>query len=494
CEDCGCKWTTTLAEVPVTIFIKDIDDYYKKLSNNLLEEVKPPMVLCVFRPSDRDIWDTAITLSCVAPRQNSPYNWRINHKQNGPAAASGCQIIPLRGNDLERRNEDNNPDQEMATIKPSKSENINPKEEIDIIKEEIDDENEEMIQDDSLGLLADEKKLKSDNDSKTVSEPGRFHRSTILDIQSVSEKRLVLVPKTKKQTTWGIGIFTAWLQERNKMRDFEHLSPAALDELLSTFYVEARQVSGEPYSKSGLRCIRAAIQRYLQGEPWNRTIVITKDHEFFCSNKILCGILKNMSAEGRDKTSHHPVESDDLIKLSESGVIGTDNPKSLQRLVWLSLALHFGHKRGAEGWRRMNKSTFVHSFDDEGKAILLYRNYEKQKNHQEDVNVASCSPETRVYARPGNRLCPVKAFNKYLSLLHPELDALWQRPNDKWQPKEDCYWYSRIPLGEKSLNSMLKKMSIEAGLSKVYTNHCLHVAANISCDKGKKCEKFRSLC
>ena len=115
-------------------------------------------------------------------------------------------------------------------------------------------------------------------DNISPQDSGRFYHSMLLELQSVREKRLE--PKTRKQPAWGIGCFTAWLQERNKPRDFEQLSPADLDDLLGTFYVEARQVSGKPYSKSGLRCIRAAIQRHLQGEPWNRAVVITRDCEF----------------------------------------------------------------------------------------------------------------------------------------------------------------------------------------------------------------------
>ena len=143
--------------------------------------------------------------------------------------------------------------------------------------------------------------------SSLSQDPGRFYRSTVLELQTVREKRLE--QKTREQTKWGVSIFTAWLEEREKPKEFEHLSAAALDELLGTFYLEARQITGDPYSKSALRCIRSSVQRYLQGEPWNRSILITKDREFSCSNDILCGIFKIMTAEGRDKSSHHsPVE------------------------------------------------------------------------------------------------------------------------------------------------------------------------------------------
>ena len=164
-----------------------------------------------------------------------------------------------------------------------------------------------------------------------------------------------------------------------------------------------------------------------------------------------------------------------LISTGTSSNSAEDNPKSLQRLVWLSLALHFG-KRGSEGWRGMNKQTFVQSVDDEGRQYLEYGSCEKQKNHPRDVEAASYRSEARVYARPGNPLCPVAAYEMYLSLLHTELDALWQRPNDKWQPGR--FWYYKAPLGDSSLNSMMKKMSSDAGLSKIYTNHCLRATAS----------------
>ena len=306
---------------------------------------------------------------------------------------------------------------------------------------------------------------------------GRFYRSSALEIETVRENRLE--PNTRKQTTWGIGVFSAWLQERNKPVAYEHLSPEAIDELLATFYLEARQVNGTPYSKSALKCIRAAISRHLQSDPWNRMLVISKDREFSRSNEILGGVFKVMTSEGRDTYKHkNPVEPGDMVKLVETGVIGTNNPKSLQRLVWLSLALHFG-KRGAEGWRGMTKSTLVTSVDDEGKTFLEYGACEKQKNHSGDVGAASYRPEARVYARPGNQLCPVEAYTKYVSLLHPELDALWQKPAEQWQPGETGRnWYCRAPMGIRPLNEMMKKMSIDAGLSRIYTNHCLRATAS----------------
>ena len=102
--------------------------------------------------------------------------------------------------------------------------------------------------------------------SLTPKPSTRFHISTPLEVREVRESRVE--DKTLKQTAWGVSVFTAWLEAREKSRQFEVLPPSAIDELLGTFYVEARQVNGAPYSKSALRCIRAAIQQHLNSEPW----------------------------------------------------------------------------------------------------------------------------------------------------------------------------------------------------------------------------------
>ena len=44
-----------------------------------------------------------------------------------------------------------------------------------------------------------------------------------------------------------------------------------------------------------------------------------------------------------------------------------------------------------------------------------------------DSNTDTHIPEGRVYEFPGDRLCPVAAYEMYLEKLHPGLEALWQR-------------------------------------------------------------------
>ena len=77
-----------------------------------------------------------------------------------------------------------------------------------------------------------------------------------------------------------------------------------------------------------------------------------------------------------------------------------------------------------------------------------------------------------MYSMPGDEDCPVKHFKKYCSKLKNNLDAFYQRPKDKWS-HDDAEWYVNAPLGKNKLGDLMKSMSIDGGLSQVYTNHCL---------------------
>ena len=70
----------------------------------------------------------------------------------------------------------------------------------------------------------------------------------------------------------------------------------------------------------------------------------------------------------------------------------------------------------------------------------------------------------------------MKCFARYLSLLHPDCNDLWQRPRVKFN-NLDITWYCNVPLGEKYLGKMLPTLSTKYELSQRYTNHSLRVTS-----------------
>ena len=108
--------------------------------------------------------------------------------------------------------------------------------------------------------------------------------------------------------------------------------------------------------------------------------------------------------------------------------------------------------------------------------IMNMRCAKHKKKHSSKTLASTHIPQGRMYSRPGDPLCPVAAMDKYLSLLNSDLNCLWQKPNDKF--KIDGRWYCKMAVGHNTLSGMMKRMSVAAGLSQIYTNHCTRATAS----------------
>ena len=125
-----------------------------------------------------------------------------------------------------------------------------------------------------------------------------------------------------------------------------------------------------------------------------------------------------------------------------SGVLGIDNPVSLQHKVYVEVALHFC-RRGREGLREHTKNSFCEKVDSDGRTYINLSFNELEKNHQ-GLGKGDETEEPRMYEQGGEN-CPLKSFRTYLSKLHGGCEAFF--------PKAKCE------------------------LSRKCTNHCLRVTA-----------------
>ena len=73
----------------------------------------------------------------------------------------------------------------------------------------------------------------------------------------------------------------------------------------------------------------------------------------------------------------------------------------------------------------------------------------------------------------GKESCPVRSYKLYVSKLNPNLTALFQRPKKSPPQDPNKPWYDNMVVGEKSLGGMMKNISRESQLSRVYTNHSI---------------------
>ena len=79
--------------------------------------------------------------------------------------------------------------------------------------------------------------------------------------------------------------------------------------------------------------------------------------------------------------------------------------------------------------------------------------------------------------------CPVSSFEKYLSVLNPMNEYLFQRP--KKSAGEGEIWYDNMVVGENTLGKKMKVISHQAELSTIYTNHSIRATTITIIDRSR---------
>ena len=97
---------------------------------------------------------------------------------------------------------------------------------------------------------------------------------------------------------------------------------------------------------------------------------------------------------------------------------------------------------------------------------------EADKNHTTKDKHANTVVEAKMYAKPGNPLCPVESFQRFISKLSSD-ENLWQRTLDSHVDEEDVWFYNRL-VSKNTLGNLRKKISSSAKLSQIYTNNSLN--------------------
>ena len=127
-------------------------------------------------------------------------------------------------------------------------------------------------------------------------------------------------------------------------------------------------------------------------------------------------------------------------------------------------------RRGRENLQLHTKQSFTVRVDATGRKYVCQKLDELDKNHTKNDEPFHSSGDGRMYESANNpKLCPVRAFELYLSKLHPSLNLLWHRPKalDNFSESDS----------KNTLGSLMKTTSVDYILSQEYTNHCIRSTA-----------------
>ena len=129
-------------------------------------------------------------------------------------------------------------------------------------------------------------------------------------------------------------------------------------------------------------------------------------------------------------------------------------------------------RRGRQNLRNLKKSDFSIETDPSKRKYVCKVKDKLTKNRRETDK----AQETQVMFATGGPLCPVLSFEQYMSHLNPKNEFFFQRPK-RVKDVSDDVWYDNMFVGQRTLGEKMKKLSTDAELSYIYTNHSIQATA-----------------
>ena len=155
-------------------------------------------------------------------------------------------------------------------------------------------------------------------------------------------------------------------------------------------------------------------------------------------------------------------------------MLSNSPPQTLQNKVFFEMMLHFG-RCGREGLRSLTKDNIMFRLDDNSCEYATIRHNELDKTRQV-VQPKEMEKKQVMYAQTDDPECPVQSLKLYLSKLHPQCPFLFQKPKSGRVNELDV-WYQNRVLGIHKIDNMMKDISKSAGLSQLFTNHCIRATS-----------------
>ena len=147
----------------------------------------------------------------------------------------------------------------------------------------------------------------------------------------------------------------------------------------------------------------------------------------------------------------------------------------MQEELFFSIACYLG-LRGRE-WINGLREHIKIKVDSRGRKCVILEGIDSiQKNNQPRVENAQSSQsvkEGRIYSVEGvPDRCPVRCFEVYLEKLSANCDRVFYQSLRNWATSPE--WYNpKLPMGVNTIANLMQRISKEAGLSQVYSSHCI---------------------
>ena len=322
-----------------------------------------------------------------------------------------------------------------------------------------------------------------ETESETENRPiPKQTNKRFVDVQSEDISDFVDQQRNKNtlsKTFYDLKLLTSFLHQEsiNEHRPIYEIPPNELCTLLCRFFLSVRKADGSNYEPNTLHGLKSSYERHLRNH--NYEYSLSKSVEFNRLRDVLKSKQRELKRQGLGnlKNRADAVTDEDIEKLWQSNQMGAATPESIINTLWFYSTIHFG-TRTAEEHRNMCWADISLKVDGEGEEYLEFvERQTKTRTGENPKDVRKVTP--KMWSNPENiSRCPVEVYKQY-SLL---------RPSDFCKPEDPLYlathtiqgsmkptdqWFKRQPIGVNKISTIMKRMSINAGLppNKKLTNH-----------------------
>ena len=143
---------------------------------------------------------------------------------------------------------------------------------------------------------------------------------------------------TTDKTKNDLAILCKWrhnnLGEMHILQSIEDIEPLELNKLLRSFFMTIKKSNGTEYEPSSLRGMLGSISRHLQDRKY--PVKIMESNDFKDTRDVVYTRLRELTANGKGRLPHkaEPLSYEEEESLWKSGVMGNDNPVSIQNAIW----------------------------------------------------------------------------------------------------------------------------------------------------------------
>ena len=310
-------------------------------------------------------------------------------------------------------------------------------------------------------------------DASSSSSSSVFASTTEKEIQGLLEKNKN--GNTIKSTATWVKRFEKWKKEKCVSVDLPNISALNLNVVLQQYFAEIRNEKGEEYAPDSLRTMLSAMHRYIKGTGYSHNILTAP--EFASAREVLNGKAIALRESGKEKRKRKAdfVTTEDEQTMWNNGILGSSTPQNLNYTMFFLLSQNFG-TRGCQEHHQIKIEDLKLIYNpSSGEALYVDWVEGPTKTRQGGLAKQERCVSQRMFAIGGDR-CPVKIFQKLLNKRPEPLKSsgpLYLTPLQDFQGQADV-WYSQKRMGINKINSFMKDMAKQSGLSnsnKRYTNH-----------------------